>query len=320
MVFAGEQQLTAPKNWLYFFVTTATTVGYGDLIPSSQFGRMVAAVFMLPVSVMLFAGFLGKCSSTVIGLWRRQMLGQADYSEMQGHLVVLGWHPTKTPRMLQLLFAETHDFHNNVILCAVDDMANPNPDRVKFIKGESLSSEEVLYRASVEKAARIIVHHKNDDQTLVTCLAVCSTGTQAHIVAWFESSDVAELVRLHCPQVECQTSLAPDLIVCAAHDPGSSRLQSQLLSPLTGSTQFSMQIPSDFMGTTFGKLFAFMKLEYDAMVLGIANSATGCDLHLNPPNEYAVLAGQLIYYMASKRIHAKKVGWAQIKNRDAIIL
>lgn len=53
-----------PFNWIqafYFSVSTMTTVGYGDLVPSSDFTRLVVAFYAL-ISVTLYvslAAFIG---------------------------------------------------------------------------------------------------------------------------------------------------------------------------------------------------------------------------------------------------------------------
>ena len=46
---AGETGLTGnPLTFIYFAATTASTVGYGDLSPSTEAGRMVAAFWFFP--------------------------------------------------------------------------------------------------------------------------------------------------------------------------------------------------------------------------------------------------------------------------------
>ncbi|PJE77987.1 hypothetical protein CI610_03080 [invertebrate metagenome] len=309
MWLAAEQQLVRPDIWFYFFITTATTVGYGDLSPSTEMGRWVASVIMMPGAVVLFAAFLGKLSSFFIAMWRKGMQGQADYSELSNHMVIFGWDPETTPRMIQLIFGDTRRQNRALVLCAVDNIENPLPDRIRFVRGERLIDEDVFQRAAVRKAGRIIIHLGSDDQTLAMCLAVCATDTLAHIVAWFENDRMAQLVKSHCPQVECETSLSVDLMVRAAQDPGSSRLQSQLLSTLKGPTQFSVQVPEGFTGTSFGQLLKVMKIIHEAIVLGVANSVTGDDLYLNPPADYSIKAGQLVYFMAAERIRSDEVNW-----------
>ena len=76
MIAVGEHTLIEPGTWFYFYVTTATTVGYGDFSPDTLGGRLVAAILLMPGAVVLFAAFLGKLSSFFIGIWRKGMQGK----------------------------------------------------------------------------------------------------------------------------------------------------------------------------------------------------------------------------------------------------
>ncbi|MHB1852749.1 MAG: ion channel, partial [Acidimicrobiales bacterium] len=54
VVFAATQHLPVTTGW-YWAITTATTVGYGDVVPKNASGRFVASVVML-TTVPLLAG------------------------------------------------------------------------------------------------------------------------------------------------------------------------------------------------------------------------------------------------------------------------
>lgn len=312
MIAFDEQGIITPVSWLYFYVTTATTVGYGDFSPATFGGRLVAALLLMPGAVVLFAAFVGKTSSFFITFWRKGMQGKADYSQLRDHIVILGWHSEKTSRMVQLIFGDTRRLVRDVVICADQDMENPFPDKVRFVRGEWLTDQNVFNRAAIKAASRVIIFQDTDDQTLATCLAVCATETRAHIVAWFEHARMARLVKSHCPHVECYTSLSVDLLVRSAQDPGSSRLQSQLLSTLEGPTQYSVRVPDNFPGTTFGNLLHVMKSRHEAIALGIADTTIGEDLLLNPPGDQPVRAGQLIYFMSAQRIRDSEIAWTEI--------
>ena len=152
-----------------------------------------------------------------------------------------------------------------------------------------------------------IVFRDSDDRTLATCLSIAATKTHAHIVAWFENQEMVTLLQSHCPQIECDSNISMELLVRSAQDPGSSRVQQQLLSTLVGPTQYSMRVPDNFAGTSFGQLLEFFKVRYEAIVLGVADSTTGNNLHLNPPSSYRVKAAQVIYYIAAQRICGDEV-------------
>ncbi|WP_257283221.1 potassium channel family protein [Endozoicomonas sp. SESOKO1] len=312
MWLAGESALLPFDQWLYFYVTTSTTVGYGDLSPGSAPGRVLAALFILPGGVVLLAGGLGKMSSFFLTVWRRGMQGRGNFSGLENHIVIFGWNRNHTPKMVELIFGDSRRENRKVLLCASQEMDNPFPEQILFARGESLTDQSFIERAGIGNAGRVIVFLDSDDQTLAACLSIAATKTKAHIVAWFDSLQMVKLLQSHCPQIECHSNLSMELLVRSAQDPGSSRVQQQLLSTLTGPTQYSVYVPEDFAGTTFGRLLEFFKVHHEAIVLGVAGSATGDDLRLNPPGNDRVEAGQVVYYLSAQRIHGNEIHWEQL--------
>jgi voltage-gated potassium channel len=266
----------------------------------------------MPGGVVVFAGFLGKLSSFFVGLWRRNMQGKGDYSALESHIVILGWHPERTPRMINLIFGDTRREDRKVVLCATQEMENPFPDKILFIRGDSLTDDELLNRAGVGNADKVIIYRSSDDRTLTSCLKVATLAGDAHIVAWFEQEHMVQLLKSHCPGVECHTSISMEMLVRSAQDPGSSRVQGQLLSTLIGPTQYSVKVPDDFKEVTFSRLLEYLKNRHEAIALGVADTATGDDLKLNPKGSEPVKAGQLVYYMSAERIRSNEIQWTDI--------
>ncbi len=66
--WAGEADLARPVDFAYWYLTTATTIGYGDLSPKSDGGRMIAALFVMPGAVALFTAALARFFAGVA--WR----------------------------------------------------------------------------------------------------------------------------------------------------------------------------------------------------------------------------------------------------------
>ena len=312
MWLSGEQVLIQPDIWFYYFITTATTVGYGDHSPETVGGRWIAALLLMPGAVVVFAGILGKLSTALVEVWRKNMRGKGDFSDLKHHIIILGWHPEHTPRMISLIYGDARRQDRKVVLCASEEMENPFPEQVLFVQGENLTDHELLNRAGIATADRVIIYRSTDDKTLASCLTVATQSQNAHIVAWFEKEQMAKLLKNHCPQVECHTSISMELMVRSAQDPGSSRVQEQLLSTLIGPTQFSVRIPDNFAGTRFSHLLEVLKQHHEALVLGVADSITGDDLVLNPAGCREVKAGQLVYYMAAERINSDEIDWQKL--------
>lgn len=57
---AGEADLGAPIAFVYWYATTASTVGYGDLSPKGDAGRLVAAFWVMPGAIALFTTAIAR--------------------------------------------------------------------------------------------------------------------------------------------------------------------------------------------------------------------------------------------------------------------
>ncbi len=86
---AGEQALTQDiATFVYYLMVTASTVGYGDLSPSSNLGKWIVVLFVIPGGLSLFAALLGRVASGAIEYWRAGILGKRRVSRGKSYFIV----------------------------------------------------------------------------------------------------------------------------------------------------------------------------------------------------------------------------------------
>ncbi|MEE8296909.1 MAG: ion channel [Hyphomicrobium sp.] len=307
-VFDGGE-VSRSKIFWYFYVTTATTVGYGDFSPTTEIGRLVTALWIMPGGIALFTTIIAKAIQAFTDKWRRKVRGLGSYENLAGHIVILGWHGARTRWMVDHIRGDTSDVQTEIVLCSAQEMENPLPEHVKFVRDASLNSPDILRRAGIAHAAIVIALGHDDNETLAAALGAGAANPDAHLVAYFQQKSFAELLKAHVPQAECNVSLTIEMMVRSAQDPGSSRVQSQLLSTLKGPTQFSLRVPEAVGPMLYGALFATFKDRHDATLFGVAVSTVGDDLILNAPKDHPVRPGSLLYFMAARRINSGDIDW-----------
>ena len=313
IALAGSEEITEVGIFWYFYLTTATTVGYGDYSPATSAGRLVTVLWVMPGGIALFTTVIAKAVQQVSDRWRKGVRGQSSYENLAAHIVILGWHGFQTQRMVDQLRGDIGEKDREIVLCTTQDIDNPMPDQVRFVRGAELNTPDVLTRAGVATAGYIIALGHDDSETLAAALGAAAVNHDAHIVAYFDHESFANLLKAHCPLAECNVSLSIELMVRSAQDPGSSRVQRQLLSTLEGPTQFSLTVPQDADAVSYGALFAKLKENHDATLIGVAESALGDDLILNAPSGYRVDPGTIVYFLAARRIEPGEIDWPALR-------
>ena len=312
---AGDTDLTEDLvTFAYFYVTTATTVGYGDLSPSSDGGREVALAFVLPGSIALFTAFLGKAVADLGGFWRRRMHGGGDFSGRTGHTIIVGWQGTRSRQLVTLLSAECSRDERTVLLAPVLD-ENPMPDRLDFVLAAGLSSLSDYERAGARGATSVIVRGDTDDDTLAATLAARAAAPRAHIVAYFEDEGAASLIVRHDERVEAISSLSSQLLVRSSRDPGSSRLAELMFSGQSPDTAFSLRVPDEVPPSTYLVTLIGLKRQANLALIGMCSDDGEVDL--NCPTDRSVSAGDRLFYIADRRADPRVIDWAAVARGTA---
>jgi len=139
LLIFGEGEITSAGVFPYYYLTTATTVGYGDFSPATTSARFVAGFWIMPGAVLLFTAVIGKLIQAITDRWTRAMKGREDYSDMQDHVVVFGWQGDRTKRLIELLLAEEGASERGLVLVSEQLEENPIPERINFIRVAALS-------------------------------------------------------------------------------------------------------------------------------------------------------------------------------------
>lgn len=306
--FAGETALTG-QNFLYWMVVTASTVGYGDLSPETTVGKSLVAFYIIPFGLSLFALTVGKFAAFSAFQWRKGVMGLKEL-DLYDHIVVVGWNEQRTLPLLKLLKTEAqNNLNREICLCVAEDMENPIPGTIEFVRALTLNDDEGLKRAGIANASTIIIDCAQDDQTLSAALNIYNLNPNAHIIAYFRDESLSKLLKQHCPTVECTPSVSTELIVKSAMDPGSSILHSELLNATTGMTQYSMVVPETIADLTVRDLYVPLKERYQATLIAVDLDNDGKP-EVNPALSQRIKPGCTIYYIAEQRL--KEMDWAVV--------
>ncbi len=309
LVEPGDSDIIQPETFWWFFIVTGTTVGYGDFTPVTSAGRIIVMVLNMFGGIALLGGFIGKLATDIGSLLQRNLKGLGSFGFMNGHIIIFGWQGERTRRIIEAIKADETE-KRAIVLCATQEMENPLQNSISYVQGGHLGAEDVLRRANIESASRIIVDGADDDQTLAVGVAVTSkVSASAHIVAYFDTAEYAQLLQNLQRDIETIVDPSGDLLVRSMQDPGSSQIHEQMLSPLVGeNTQFSAIVPNHVTGKiAYIDMLVALKKHYNATLLATAQGGQWDQVEINGTEE--ITAGTRLYFVGHNRIDPNQLDW-----------
>ncbi|MBB1312990.1 ion channel [Aliivibrio sp. SR45-2] len=307
--YANEPQLTDNlSSFFYYIVTTSSTVGYGDLSPTTDYGRLFSALFIIPCGVGLFALSVGRAAVFFTDFWRTNRRGRRNLN-LENHIIVIGINSGRTHHLVQMLRREEQG-RREVVVVSCEYEESPFDSDIHFVRVNSFTDAVEMERSNLSKASAVIVDTDLDDVTLTVSLFVAEQNSEAHLVAHFEDPIKRDLLHKYCPNSECISSLSTELVAKSVMDKGSSFIHSELVSAHEGQTQYSIEIPSEITPFTIESVYTPFKKQYEAIIIAIQTNNEGCKI--NPSLETILSPGDVIYYIADERI--TDLNWDKITN------
>jgi voltage-gated potassium channel len=284
---------------LWWSMTTLSTVGYGDLYPESDGGRVVAVTTMI-----LGIGVLGTLAATIatafMDVRERGRRGTRRYM-LKEHVLVLGWNPRSLVAVDEFRYDPRYGDYAMCIVAELD--SSPVDDKqVRFVKGPP-TSREVLERAAAERAAVAMVfardpnEPRSDHETALVVYALRKLNPKARISAELVSPENREhLVSVGADAIVDINGVASNLLVRGVLDLGSTDVVSELLSARVGNEIYRVGLDGDFVGKPWRE-YAIHMLDQRATVLGISRDG---QIHVNPDTALELREGDEVFVVAQE--------------------
>lgn len=295
--------ISEPGTYWWWFVVTAATVGYGDFFPQTVGGRLVG-VYVIVGGIVTLTTLFTRLAEAIQSAKGRRMKGSAEL-ELSGHVVVLGYTPGRTERIVEELTAEGA---HQIALCAWEDVIDhpmPGHEDVHFVRGE-LSQEEVLRRAGLDRADAVLVDARDDNEALSLTVASVHVNPRAHTVVTLRDMARARNFSYVGGDVRCVQWHTPRLVTEELQDPGIAQVYADLMTHGGGNT-YSTAVPEGLGERTFGDLQVALGRRHQATVLA---ARADRQLLISPDWETAIAAGATLYYVADRRLSPSEIAQA----------
>ncbi|OQO92704.1 ion transporter [Saccharomonospora piscinae] len=296
-------ELTEPANYWWYFVVTASTVGYGDFYPESAAGHAVG-VYVIIGGIVALTTVFTKLASVLEKVRGQRMQGTITIDE-SGHTVLLGYTPGRTERIVTELLSDGEN--RTLVLCAWDEVGSHpmSGEPVAFVRGD-LTDTGVLRRAGVHRARTVLVDARDDNEALAVALAVDEVDEGAHVVVTLRDLERARLLNYVSDRVQPVQWHTTRMITEELQSPGISEVYAGLMTH-GGANTYSLTLPRELGAVPAARCRTALARAHDATLL----AARGDDgLVVNPGWRAELPAGAILYYVSERPLTPADVATA----------
>ncbi len=215
---------------LYYATVTITTTGYGDLVPSSEFARLISAILVTPLRVLFLVLLVGTTLEALTTQSRKRAKVKARQKEWKGHTIIAGFG-VKGRSALEYL--RKHDIDTLAII--IDDNKEvlrraESKQRVDGIEGKAFD-RDTLDLAGIHDARKLIIALNTDEHALLTVLRARELNPELNIVVSCRKEENQELLkRSGADEVIVSASSAGRILGMAADAPDAAKVVNDLLT------------------------------------------------------------------------------------------
>ena len=257
---------------VWWVLVSITTVGYGDVVPTTGAGRLLG-IFVIFTGVALVSMFTATISSIFVAQKLKEERGLKEIND-RNHIIICGWNHTGD-QILSAIFQQPQPPTVVLINQMPEDQIHSiimkfkgNP--LKFVRGD-FAQEEVLNRANLSKAKAVIIipdsssglTARSDEKTILTAFSVKAIQPKIKVYAHILDRDNEPyLKKAQVDDYLVSDAFAGILMGEMVTEPGVPQSIQKLLGGDNSNRLKRIAVPAELVGKTFSEAITFFRTKH----------------------------------------------------------
>jgi voltage-gated potassium channel len=285
--FIEPAQFPTIFDGIWWAFVTGATVGYGDYVPLSTSGKIVAILLILTGGAFI-AFYISSLSSAAIQHEQDLEKGKLSYKG-SSHIIMIGWNE-RTRQLIEIML-ETKPSHRIVLIDHSLQHVSFRDFPVHFIQGNP-TEDHILHKANIKQADRVLItadvsesERQADNMTILTAVAVRGNNKEIPIIAEILSKiQIENALRAGATTIVRPNDFLSELLFHELSHLKQATPFEDIYQLLKTQQFYHTKLPDELDDQPFYYISS-LHMEKEQILLGVIRNK---QYHLNPPAGFRV--------------------------------
>ena len=291
---------------MYWGLITVATVGYGDIVPMTPEGKLLASI-LVGGGIVFVSALTGTFSAALVGRLMDLKGGDLKLENLENHVVICGWNETAEEIVEQMLSLGLEKEKGIVIITNLpkSEIGIKLPGYIGYKRGDFIQ-DNILLDVGVDKASDVIIvaereeglsERNIDARTALAAMVIANINPDANIYVEVLLDEDADIFRkrMKVREVLVHGQLIGKILFSSILNPGSTDLIKTLIDKETGIRKIKLSKLGKF--ENFGQLLVFVRSK-GYLPIAVERRKK---VHLNPSDTFLLEKDDFIFLIPGER-------------------
>ena len=299
-------KLNTLQDGMWYLVETLTTVGYGDVLPVTYWGRMIGFIFLLS-SLGVYGFIIGQIANFMSTLKEQKELG-LNGTQFTGHVVIIGWNDFSQSVISHLIAAGRQVAIVTKDRASIDIIHELYPHDNVFTLYSDYNNFEHLEKVNIEEATVVFINLNDDTEKLVYIIDIKKHYQNLNYVVTLDNGNLkSTFINAGITYAISKNEISSKLLASYIYEPDVAILSEELIAFAHEDHEYDMKEfliskGNPFISMPYVKAFFDLKKQCNVVLFGLVRVVgTKRTLYKNPEGNLAIMDGDYLVMLMDKK-------------------
>ena len=299
-------KLNTLQDAMWYVVETLTTVGYGDALPVTYWGRMIGFVFLLS-SLGVYGFIIGQIANFMSTLKEQKELG-LNGTMFKNHIVMIGWNEFGQSVISHLVAAGRQVAVITKDRSSIDIIHEFYPSSNVYTLYSDYNNFELLEKSNIKEALVVFINLNDDTEKLVYIINIKKHYASLNYVVTLDNGNLkGTFVNAGVTYAISKNEISSKLLASYIYEPDVAILSEEIIAYAHEDHEYDMKeflIVGDnpLINMPYEKAFFDLKRQCNVVLIGIVKVENGKRMmYKNPEGSILIEHGNYLLMLMDRK-------------------